>query len=376
VGKVRRSWSALGAFTALVIAGAGVTAAVAQTEPEQDGSPPAELLERLDELEDDLPEAAPPQDVLLDEETTWGSLDGDPTGVRAVLDTLEPDLRALYVDADDADGDVPEAVADVARGWLDLWNGTTSLAAADTHDLAFPEEATDELGVATGADELRGSVEIGLELIVEGQQRLLAGYTQLRELDEAEPEAQERFEQRADAAEFYEAEVLPRIVVMLSQPTSTVLVPVDRFETDAPGVQSRASALGVICVDRAELEALGGVATPEVLAQLEPVERVDCPNLPAPLDDLDVAPDAFVDPEEELDPDELFDEGFEDDLADELEQELEDELQQELDDTLDDPAEEEPEDEPEDELEDDLDDDLEDLEDLDGELDEELTDQL
>ena len=79
----------------------------------------------------------------------------------ATLATLEPDLRRLYVDADDADGPVAEAVAAVARGWLDLHRASISSPRGRPHDLAFPIDASDDDDVATDADELRGRAEAG-----------------------------------------------------------------------------------------------------------------------------------------------------------------------------------------------------------------------
>jgi len=281
VSRHRRSMGTLAAvgFVALATVGAGV--AVAQSgDGSATGSSPTDLLERLDALEDELPDQLPPAGVQLDGEVTWGELEGDATSVRAVLDTLEPDLRRLFIDADDADGDVAAGVALVTRGWLDAWTGTTSIAAAEGADLAFPLGTTDDQGVATGADDLRGEVAVGLELLLTAHGRLLEGYGLLEETGEADLDAQLRLDERARDARTYEAELRPLILAMLSQPSASVLVAVDRFVTDAPGVESRAGSLSVVCVDRAELDALGGVATPEVLAELEEVDLADCVDLP------------------------------------------------------------------------------------------------
>ncbi|MEX2549216.1 MAG: hypothetical protein WD638_03235 [Nitriliruptoraceae bacterium] len=281
MGRQRRVVSTLAAMGTLAIVTVGVGAAVAQSDGDAaTGAGPEALLERLGELEAQLPNDPPPIGAELSEDTTWGTLEGDATSVRATLDTVEPDLRALFVDADDADGDVAEAVASVARGWLDLWTGTRSIASAESHDLAFPVGTTDDQGVATGADELRGEIEVGLDLLLLGRARHLEGYGALSELGEAEAGAQRAFDERARAAEDYDAEVRPVITTMLSERSPSVLVPIERFDTDAPGVQSRATSLGVICVDREALNELGGVATADVLAQLEEIERDDCADLP------------------------------------------------------------------------------------------------
>lgn len=273
---------AVGALVVVTLGGA----AVAQSDdPAPTGASPDTLLERLDALEQQLPEQLPPTDVQLEEAVTFGELEGDATSVRAVLDTLEPDLRQLFIDADDADGDVAAGVALVARGWLDAWTGMTSISVAEGADLAFPLGTTDEQGVATGADELRAQVEIGLELLLSANARLLEGYELLEEVGEADLDAQLRIDERARDAREYDEQRRPLVVAMLSQPSTSVLVPVERFETDAPGVESRAGSLSLVCVDRAALEALDGVATPEVLAQLEEVDRVDCTDLPGITED-------------------------------------------------------------------------------------------
>jgi len=123
-------------------------------------------------------------------------------------------------------------------------------------------------------------VEIGLELLLSGHARHLEGYGLLEELGEAELDDQLRFDGRAGNARDYDELIRPRIAAMLSRPSASVLVPVERFVTDAPGVESRAGSLSLVCVDRAALEELGGVATPEVLAELEEVDRADCTDLP------------------------------------------------------------------------------------------------
>ena len=275
--------SALAAVLAVGVIGG--TAALAQSDTDDAGSTPSELLGDLDDIEQRLPEDGPVSGVELFATETWGSLDGDATSARAELDTVEPDLRALFIDADEAEGDVADAVAMVTRGWLDLWLAADAISAAEAHDLAFPIDTTDGDDVATGADDLRGAIEIGVELVIDGRDRLHEGYTELRELGEAEPDAQTRLDERADAAEVYDAEVRPRLVLLRSQPTSTVAIPVERFVTDAPGADPRATSLGVICVDREELEELGSVASEDVLNELEELERVDCPGLPPELAD-------------------------------------------------------------------------------------------
>ena len=281
VGRQRRKAGMLTAAGVAVLAMIGVGAAVAQSEDgAATGTGPDAPLERLDALEADLPSDVPPVGVGVSTTSTWGTLQGDATSVRAILDTLEPELRQLFIDADDAEGDVADGVALVARGWLDIWTGTTSMAVAESADLAFPIGTTDASGVATGADELRGPLAVGLELLLQGQARHLDGYGLLSDLGEAPLDAQLRLDDRAGDAEAFDAQVRPDVVQLLSQPSPSVLVPTDRFETDAPGVRSRATSMSLVCVDREALEELGGTVTDEVLAQLEAVDRADCEDLP------------------------------------------------------------------------------------------------
>jgi len=238
VGSRRSVVLALTGCAAIAVIALGVGGAVAQ----QDEEPPTasaseeELVERLGDLEGALPDTIVPTDVVIDDEQTWGSLEGDPAGVNAVLDTVEGDLRTLFIDADDASGEIADAVALVARGWLDIWHGTEELALAESHDLAFPLDA-DADGVATDADELRGRMQAGLGLILQGQGRLLEGYTVLREAAPGPAEVQAQFDSRAVAAEDFDTDLRPQIHVMISERSTSVWVAVERFETDVPGAR-------------------------------------------------------------------------------------------------------------------------------------------
>jgi hypothetical protein len=287
VGPTRRAVLLLTSVALLTAAMLGVTSAGAQQDedapaPPVQGVSTAELLDRLDALELDLPGTTPPVDVEVGPETTWGTLGGDPGSVQVVLETLQADLRRLFVDADDAEGPVAAAVATVARGWLDVWQGTAALTLWETHDLAFPREASDAAGVATGADELYGQAEKGLELVLLGRARHLEGYAALVELGEAEPDAQARIDVRASEAAVFDEEIRPRVLALLSQPSTGVLVATDRFDTAAPGVAPRATSLAFVCVDRALFAALGPEPTAEELAAAVAAtpDRVDCPDLP------------------------------------------------------------------------------------------------
>jgi hypothetical protein len=296
VARNRRTVGSIVVVGALALAAIGVTGALAQSDDAAGGASDSALLERLDALDPDLPTEIPPADVDFTALASGGVLVGEATSTRAILDLVEPDLRALFVDADDADGPVADAVALIARGWLDVWTGTASLSTAEGHDLAFPTEAEDDFGVATGADELRGAIEVGLELVLAGGDRLLDGYATLTELNAADAGQQAAIDARTAFFELYDDERAPQLAAYLGEPAPSVLVPVDRFETDAPGVRSRATALTLTCVDREALEETGGVLTDEIYESLvdSAVDRLDCPSLDLPeAEPEDVGLDAF-----------------------------------------------------------------------------------
>jgi len=253
VARTRRSLMSIAAGAVAAAVAFGVGGAIAQ-DGVQAGSAPEALLDRLADLEPDLPGDIAPTGVTLDAETSFGVFDGDLTSQRAVLDTLEPELRTLFIDADDADSEAAGAVALIAQGWLDVWSGSAAMGAAESNDLAFPLTATDDLGVNAGADVLRGSTETGLQLILQGQARHLEGYDLLRDLNAAEPPVQALFDDRARQARSFDEEVRPELVTALSEPSPSILVPADRFVTDAPGVRSRATSMSLICVDRERYE--------------------------------------------------------------------------------------------------------------------------
>lgn len=278
---------AVTAVAAVGLAAVGIGGALAQQDDEPTAQPapdPSELVERLGTIEVDLPEVVPPTDVIIDPQQTWGEYEGDPAGLRATLDTVEGDLRQLFIDADDADGEVADAVSAIARGWLDIWQGAEHLALAEEHDLAFPFDTETAEGVATGADELRGQVEAGLELILQGRARHLDGYVVLRDEAPAEAVVQAQFDARAAEAEDFDIDLRPELLVMLSHRSTGVWIAVDRFDTDLPGVEPRATSATLVCIDRELLEEAGGVVTEENVAELVAAtpERPDCPDLPEP----------------------------------------------------------------------------------------------
>lgn len=279
MGSRGRFTVVLASLAALGTGALSISAALAQSGEAPAAGSPQQLLDRLDELDGQLPGNIVPTSVAFADDASWITLGGDAGSVRAVLDTVEPDLRQLFIAADQANGDVSDAIASIAAGWLDVWTGTAALAVAEVNDLAFPIGTTDDGGVATGADVLRGQVEIGLRLVVAGHTRLHDGYVALHDLEVAEADVQARLGARVAAVEAWDASVLPRAQQALGHASSSVLVPIDRFDTNRPGVEPRATAMTAICVDRAALDALGGIVTDAVLEELanHQVDRPDCP---------------------------------------------------------------------------------------------------
>jgi hypothetical protein len=326
VGSSRRVTMGLAATVALLAAALGAQVAVAQGDGEPAGSSDEQLVERLDALDGQLPSPPPPTGIEIDPEETWGVIEGDFGGPRATLDTVASDLETLFTDADDADGPVADAVASVARGWLDMREAYAALADWEANDLAFPLDTSDDDDVATGADEVRGDAERGLRHVLVAHDRHLDGYVTLREEGPApDAEMQARLDARAAEAETFDEEIRPLIHRLLSLPTTMVIVPTQRFETSAPGVEARARSYTITCVDReayAEVAGEQGAGdvpsaeeTPELL---EPgTDRVDCPDLPDGVGDPFVAtPDAEGEDDTDDDTDTEVDVDVETDDAD------------------------------------------------------------
>jgi hypothetical protein len=312
VGSSRRVTVGLMTAVALLAAALGTQMAFAQADEGANGPGDEQLLERLDALEGQLPTPAPPTGIEIDPEETWGTIEGDFGGPRATLDTVAPELESLFTDADDGETVVADAVASVARGWLDLREAYTALADWEANDLAFPLDATDDEDVATGADEVRGDAERGLRHVLVAHDRHLEGYVLLREQGAAPDAAmQSRLDARAAQAEEFDEEIRPLIHRLLSLPTTMLIVPTQRFETSAPGVEARARAYTITCVDReAYAEAAAGVdagdvpsaeETPELLEPRN--DRLDCPDLPEGVEGDPFTPTDEDDGDEEDDTD-------------------------------------------------------------------------
>lgn len=279
MGSPRRFATAMVVAAAVGAATIGVTAAVAdQDEAPRAGSDDTSLLDRLGELETQLPD--PYAEVSEDEE--WDVYADDLANLNSALVTVEDDLRRLFVDGDDTDTEVGDAVSQIASGWLDIMHASEDFTTWSSHDLAFPLGTTDEDEVATGADNLRGTVERGLYLFLDGAAKHQDGYTTLRELTATDGATQVAIDERAADTERFDTIDRPIITQLLSRSSTTVLVPLERFDTQGPGVESRAASLSYVCIDRALLDAEERPLTDDVLSELEAAtpERLDCATAP------------------------------------------------------------------------------------------------
>lgn len=254
------------------------TAAAATALQEADRSPEG-LIDRLVEIAGDLPPALPAE-VLISEDETWAEFPGDYTGARVAYDAVADDARQLFIDAEEADGPVPAAVADAARAILIQREAYGLLAEWESHDLSFPLESSDSLGVATDVDELYGVAETGLRLLLDANERAVTAYEILRDTEAADASERSFLDAAYATALAYESDTRPLIHRAISEQTTQVIRPVDRFETTAPGTEARARTYRFVCIDR---EAYGSsevdLSLPEGLAALEQVPAADCPDL-------------------------------------------------------------------------------------------------
>lgn len=274
VGRTGAGIVAAGVAGAVALAlGGTAIAGVLQGEATGD----AALIDRLVAIEQELP-PLPPDTVDLAPEETWATFTGDFTGARVALDAVTDDARQLFVDAEQADGPIATAVADVARGILVLRSGYQYLAEWETNDLAFPLDAEDDESVATGADELYGVAQTGFSLLLDARARALAAYAVLRDAEAADPEDREVLDRRYQESLAFDADMKPQIHRALSFETTQVMRTVSRFVGGAPGTSARARVMTVVCIDR-ELFRTAEVLDAEGAAALVTTPADDCPAL-------------------------------------------------------------------------------------------------
>lgn len=271
------------------LAATAVTAATAQ-DADDDGEPTAgvsdeDLVDRLIDIERGLP-ALPPSNVVVDEDETFGQLEGDFLGAETELGLVSDQARQLFIDADEADGEVAEAVAVVARGYLRLEEAYGYLARYESHDLARPVGATDTDEVATGADTAAGLAEAGLDLVDLARMDALLGYGVLRDSPAADDAEKTLFDQAYSDTQRYLTTVRPEAHTLVSASSTAVLFAVERFETDVPS-EARARDVTYVCVPRHlypydSPDPVVALAALLAAGDLDLVPTADCPDLPSP----------------------------------------------------------------------------------------------
>lgn len=257
---------------ALALSGSALAGAL-----QEEATGDAALIDRLVAIERELP-LLPPDTVDLSPEETWATFTGDFTGARVALDAVADDARQLFVDAEQADGAIATAVADVSRGILVLRSGYQYLAAWETNDLTFPLDAEDDEAVATGADELYGVAQTGFSLVLDARSRALAAYAVLRDAEAAEAAEREILDRRYQENLAFDVDMKPQIHRALSFDTTQVMRTVSRFVGGAPGTAARARVMTVVCIDR-ELFQTAEIVDAEAVAALVTTPADDCPAL-------------------------------------------------------------------------------------------------
>lgn len=266
---------------ALSVGALAVGAGATVLQDDQQAPPVDELVDRLVELERQLPEL-PPTEVVLTDETTWGELTGDFTGAKVTIDSLADAARELFIEANEAKPDpIATAVASAARSILIFQEGYGLLAEYEAYDLAFPVEDIDDEGVSTGADEPYGLAEAGLRLVLDAHARRLAAFGLLRDADVVDDTERQFFETLYRAEVDFDTEMRPLIHRILSLDTTEVMRAIDRFSTSAPGTEARARVFTVVCIPR-EAYTTGDLpltSLPEELLALTGTPAADCPDL-------------------------------------------------------------------------------------------------
>lgn len=277
-------WSVAAAVAlgSLVFAGPddSTVAAAVETAAQQEGTGEESLIDRLVALEQELPKL-PPATVQVDDTLSWAQINGDFAGSKVVLDTVSDEARDLFVDASEAGGPLADAVADASRSLLELDEAYDLLATWETYDVAFPLEGDDDSGVSTGADEVYGVAETGLQMVLDAHLRRLDAYAVLRDTARADQADQELLASLYDAEVAFDRRLRPDLHRALSMDTTEVSHVTDRFVTTAPGVDARARVAQVACLPRGTEDVTGEV-TAEQAVPADAQPATDCPDLPAP----------------------------------------------------------------------------------------------
>lgn len=231
-------------------------------------------------------------DANDDEKLVMDSL-GNVTRLSGTFRRVEDDFRSLYERAERAGGPVGGAVGDAARAWIVVGHGLALADKALSHDLALAREAYDDDQVAVGADYAGGLVDTALRTVMEGNDRLSVAHAALADAPLDEP-LQAHFTARTVDWQDYRAVEEPLYAALLSEPSTQVLVGIERFVSTAVGTEARARSVAYACADRDAHGALAD-ATPaapaDALVALDvtaaPGNALDCPALPRTVVDGD-----------------------------------------------------------------------------------------
>lgn len=273
VGRIGMGAALAGAVAATL----GVTGSTVAVALQDGGSPDESLIDRLVAIEQQLP-VLPPDTVAIDPTQTWATFTGDFTGARVALDTVADEARGLFVDAEESEGPVATAVADVARSVLTSRAALERLAMWETNDLTFPLDTFDQDEVATGADELYGVAQTGFALLLDARARALPAYAVLRDAEAADDTEKAVFDRQYQLGLEFDADTKPDLHRAMSYDTTQVMRSTSRFTSTSPGSDARARTLTVVCIDRQAYQAAEVIDAAGVAA-LVTTPAEDCPAL-------------------------------------------------------------------------------------------------
>ena len=275
-----RNWRLIGLLVAagLVVALGSAIAAEGDGEGDEVAvtGGDQELVDRLVALQDELPPLVPTEaDLALNELDPV--LLGSFTSARSTLDRLEDEIRQLYIDGDDADTAVGDAVTSVARGLLIERQALLVLEESDGSTNPRPldsSNARNDEGVALDADGLLGLETVGIDLLIQAHDLRRLGYEVLEEVEGVDGV----FATQLDELLVYENEVGITLRVATSASTDELLVPVERYE--APVGVPRATSVTYVCVDRFRYIELADLPMAErVAASVEDVPSQECTDI-------------------------------------------------------------------------------------------------
>lgn len=234
-----------------------------------------DLVDRLLDIVEQVP-IIQPDNILVADLTLERELLGDFIADHRTLAELHDDALQLFVDGDEAGGELGDAVGDAARAVLMLEEGYERWAALE---LVVPFEAFDDLEVAIGTDPARSLAEQGVDLVQEGQARLAAAYLRLQPL-ELSAEQETRLDGVVVEARAYQARIEPALRDYARDFTTQELLEFERFSGTAGTAPAR--AVTYLCIPRGSADALSPAALAEALANQLTFVADDCPALPDP----------------------------------------------------------------------------------------------